>query len=95
MSKPRSEKKPEPAERRVLPMELQVGDRLVDETGEWEVASRACVTTAGKDAHVRVKRVGQRTVTEIRKWRAHERIKREASRLRERSPVRHARYFAV
>jgi hypothetical protein len=58
------------------------------------VASRACVTTAGKDAHVRVKR-GQRTVTEIRKWRAHERIKREASRLRERSPVRHARYFAV
>jgi hypothetical protein len=26
-----------PAERRVLPMELQVGDRLADETGEYEV----------------------------------------------------------
>jgi hypothetical protein len=25
---------PAPAEHRVLPMELQVGDRLVDETGE-------------------------------------------------------------
>jgi hypothetical protein len=28
------------AERRVLPMELQVGDRFVDETGEWEVIGR-------------------------------------------------------
>src|SRR6266446_3491300 len=25
---------------RVLPMQLQVGDRLVDETGEWEVTVR-------------------------------------------------------
>jgi hypothetical protein len=25
---------------RVLPMDLKVGDRLVDETGEWEVVSR-------------------------------------------------------
>ena len=41
MSQPRPEKKPEPAKPRVLPMELQVVDRLVDETGRWEVASRA------------------------------------------------------
>jgi hypothetical protein len=37
MAKPRPEKKREPAQpatRRVLPMELQIGDRLVDETGE-------------------------------------------------------------
>ena len=62
MPKPRPDK-PEtrpaapsrPAELRVLPMQLQVGDRLFDETGEWEVASRAYVTNAGEDAHVRVK----------------------------------------
>lgn len=46
-------------------MQLQVGDRLADETGEWEVASRAYVTNAGKDAHVRVRKVGQPEVTEI------------------------------
>ena len=28
------------AERRVLPMELQIGDRLADETGEWEIIGR-------------------------------------------------------
>jgi hypothetical protein len=61
-------------EQRVLPMQLQVGDRLVDETGEWEVASRPYVTNGGKDAHVRVKKVGQPEVTDIRSWGAHERV---------------------
>ena len=55
-------------------MQLQVGDRLVDETGEWEIASRPYVTNAGKDAHVRVKQVGQPEVTETRTWAAHKRI---------------------
>jgi hypothetical protein len=32
------------SETRVLPMQLQIGDRLADETGEWEVASRPYVT---------------------------------------------------
>jgi hypothetical protein len=45
MAEPRPEKKrqeapAQPAEQRVLPMQLQIGDRLVDETGTWEVASR-------------------------------------------------------
>ena len=60
--RPRPEKKREPAApvgRRVLPMQFQIGDRLVDETGEWEVASRPYVTNAGKDAYVRIKKVGQ------------------------------------
>ena len=79
MVKPRPEKKRQeapgqPAEQRVLPMQFQLGDRLVDETGEWEVASRAYVTNAGEDAHVRVKKVGQPEVTEIRSWGAHERV---------------------
>jgi hypothetical protein len=58
-------------------MELQIGDRLADETGEWEVASRPYTSSAGKTASVRVRRVGQRgqpEATEIRSWGAHERI---------------------
>jgi hypothetical protein len=77
MARPRPEKKSEPAapaQRRVLPMQLQIGDRLADETGEWEVVGRPYTTNAGKDARVRVRRIGQPDVTEIRIWRAHERV---------------------
>ena len=59
---------------RVLPMQLKVGDRLTDETGEWEVIGRPYTTNAGKDAHARVQKVGQTGVTELRTWGAHERI---------------------
>jgi hypothetical protein len=39
--RPQKKRQPaEPVERRRLPMELQVGDRLADETGEWEIISR-------------------------------------------------------
>jgi len=55
-------------------MELQVGDRLTDETAEWEIIGRPYTTNAGKDAHVRVQKVGQPDVTEIRTWGAHEHI---------------------
>jgi hypothetical protein len=48
MAKPKREKKTAAAAppTRVLPMELRIGDRLVDETGEWEVVGRP-YTTAG------------------------------------------------
>jgi len=59
---------------RVLPMELRVGDRFTDAAGEWEVASRPYTSNAGKNAGVRVKKVGQPEVIEIRSWGAHERI---------------------
>jgi hypothetical protein len=59
---------------RVLPMDLKVGHRLVDETGEWEVVSRPYTSNAGKNASVRVKRAGQPEVTEIRSCGAHERV---------------------
>ncbi len=55
-------------------MELQVGDRLANETGEWEVIGRPYTTAGGKDARVRVQRVGKPGGTEIRVWRAHERV---------------------
>ena len=78
MARPKFEKKngpAAPAERRVLPMELRVGDRLIDETGEYEVVGRPYTTAGGKDARVRVQRVGQKIGrTEIRVWRAHERV---------------------
>jgi hypothetical protein len=45
----RPEKKREPAQpatRRVLSMELQVGDRFSDETGEWEVVGQPYTSAA-------------------------------------------------
>jgi hypothetical protein len=72
--RPRPEKTAPPAARRVLPMELQIGDRLADETGEWEIIARPYTTAGGKTAHVRVQRVGQPDVTDLRTWGAHERI---------------------
>jgi hypothetical protein len=60
MARQRPEKKPAvsaPATIQVLPMELQVGDRLVDETGEWEVVNRPHSTAGGKIAHARVRKV--------------------------------------
>ena len=59
---------------RVLPMELQVGDRISDEIGEWEVIGRPFVTAAGKIAHARVRKVSQPETTDLRTWGAHARI---------------------
>jgi hypothetical protein len=77
MAKPKSEKKPDPAkpaEFRVLPMDLQLGDRIVDVRGEWRVVGRPYTTAAGKVARVRVELDGQPQIHEIRAWSAHERI---------------------
>jgi len=75
MVKLRLEKKLAPSTiTRVLPMQLQVGDRLADETGQWQVIGRPYTTSAGKDAPVRVKKIGQPEVTETRTWVTHERV---------------------
>jgi hypothetical protein len=60
--------------RRVLPMQLHIGDRLADETGEWEVVGRPFTTAGGKNAHVRLQRVNQPGGTDIRSWGAHEKV---------------------
>jgi hypothetical protein len=76
MAKPPA-KEPEPSrppELRVLPMELRIGDRLVDETGEWEIIGRSYTTAGGKNARVRVQRVGEPAVSDLRTWGAHERV---------------------
>jgi hypothetical protein len=81
MAKPRPAKKPEPekpanarATLRVLPMDLQVGDRVADESGEWEVIGRPFATAGGKNAHARVRKVAQPALTDLRSWSAHEQI---------------------
>jgi len=53
---------------RVLPMELRTGDRITDETGDWEIIARPYTTAGGKNARVRVQRVGDPTATELRTW---------------------------
>ena len=55
-------------------MELRIGDRLVDETGEWEVIGPLYGSPGGKNAGARVRKVGRPDVTEVRTWGAHERI---------------------
>ena len=65
---------PAPTPTRILPMQLQVGDRISDETGEWQVANRPHTTAGGKIAHARVRRVDQPAVVEERTWGAHERV---------------------
>jgi hypothetical protein len=65
---------PEPGTVRVLPMQLQVGDRFSDESGEWEVIGRPYTTAGGKNSHVRVQRVDKPGVTETRLWGSYEKV---------------------
>lgn len=55
-------------------MALRTGDRITDETGEWEIVGLPYAAAAGKIASARVRRVGQSDVTEVRTWSAHERV---------------------
>ena len=63
-----------PTATRILPMQLQVGDRISDETGEWEVVNRPHTMAGDKSARVRVRRVDQPAVVEERSWGAHGRV---------------------
>ena len=49
---------------RILPMQLQIGDRFSDESGEWEVIGRPYSTVGGKKTEVRVQRSDKPGVTE-------------------------------
>jgi hypothetical protein len=63
-----------PGTTRILPMQLRIGDRIADETGEWEVVSHPFTTAGGKNAPVRLRRVDKPGVTEIRTWGAYEKV---------------------
>ena len=62
-----------PGTTRILPMQLQIGDRMTS-TGEWGVVGRPYTTNGGKNAHVRVQRASQPGVTETRMWGAYEKV---------------------
>jgi len=75
MTRPRGENTPDRAEIRVLPIELQIGDRLVGDAGEeWEVISGPYSSSGGKLASAHVRAVGRPELADLRTWGAHERI---------------------
>jgi hypothetical protein len=63
-----------PGTARVFPMQLQIGDRLNDSTGDWEVVGRPYTTAGGKNSHVRVQRVDSAGTTETRLWGSYEKV---------------------
>lgn len=69
MARPRPEKKREPraaAGTKILPMELQIGDRLADETSDWEIV--ALPYCAGGRTHARAQKIDHPGSWEIRNW---------------------------
>jgi len=63
-----------PGTTRVRPTQLQIGDRMTDSTGEWEVVGRPYTTAGGKNSQVRVQRVDKPGVTETRLWASYEKV---------------------
>ena len=74
-SPPEKKRKPQSAaDPKILPTELQVGDRLDDDTGEWEVIAAPYSTAGGRMIHARVQRIGEPDSWQIRSWDASKRI---------------------
>jgi hypothetical protein len=59
---------------RVFPMQLQVGDKLSDETDDWEVVGRPYTTGGGKKTEVRVQRADKPGLTETRTWSSYDKV---------------------
>jgi len=77
MARPRPEKKREAqaaADTKILPMELQVGDRFADGTRDWEVIAPPYGTAGGRMVHARVQRIDEPASWEIRSWDASKRL---------------------
>ena len=53
---------------KILPTDLRVGDRLANETGEWEVIAAPYSTAGGRMVHARVQRIGEPDSWQIRSW---------------------------
>ena len=72
-----SEKKRKPQaldDTKILPPELQVGDRLADDAEEWVVIAAPYSTAGGRMIHARVQRINEPDSWEIRSWDAAKRI---------------------
>ena len=55
-------------------MQLQIGDRLTDGTGVWEVIGRPYTSPNGKTVHAQVQRVGPVGSTVLFAWGSQEPI---------------------
>ena len=66
LSKKRKQKSP--ADNKILPLELRLGDRLADERGEWEVIAPPYTTAGGRMVHARVQRINEPASWEIWSW---------------------------
>ena len=55
-------------------MQLKPGDRLTDSTGEWEIVGRPYTIGGGKNARVRVQKVGRPESHELRTRGVHEKV---------------------
>ena len=56
-------------------MQLQIGDRMTDATGEWEVVGRPYTRAGGKSTSVRVQRPDKPGVTEVKLWGSYEKVR--------------------
>jgi hypothetical protein len=56
-------------------MQLQIGDRLIDERSEWRVAGRPYTSSGGKIVSVRVESVKQPGVATVQVSGSHEKVK--------------------
>jgi hypothetical protein len=77
LTRSRSPKKREPqsaGDTKILPMDLRVGDRFADESGEWEVIAPPYTTAGGRIVHARVQRNNEPASWQIRSWDALKRI---------------------
>jgi len=63
-----------PGTARILPMQLQIGDRMSDSTGEWEVIGHPYTINGGKNVHVRVQRADRPGMVEARLWGSFEKV---------------------
>ena len=77
MARPSPEKKKresQPAADTKIPTDLQIGDRLADATGDWEVIAPPYSTAGGRIVHARVQKIGVPDSWEIRSWDALKRV---------------------
>ena len=71
------EKKPDPTKPptvQVLPMNLRLGDVLVDEVAEWRVIGRPYSSSGGKVLNIRVESVKQPGMIQMRAFDAYQRV---------------------
>jgi len=55
-------------------MQFQIGDRITDSTGEWEVIGFPHTTNGGKNVHVRVQRADRPGMVETRLWGSYQKV---------------------